>query len=258
MAAKSTGGSDGNKELAGKVALVTGASRNIGRATALELAAAGAAVAVNTRASREDAEKVVQEIRSSGGEAELYMADIADRNAVKQMVDATVKRFGRLDILVLNASVRSEKPFTELSYEEWRLPLSITLDGSFFCTQACLPHMLSAGGGSIVTLGGQVALSGAKNRVNGSVAKHGLVGMTRALAREFGDRGIRVNCVSPGTMNTTRAAGRAPRPDATKVVPLGRPGEAEEIATTVRFLCGPGANFITGQTVHVNGGQMMF
>ena len=85
-----------------------------------------------------------------------------------------------------------------------------------------------------------------------------MVGMTRALAREFGDRGIRVNCVSPGTMNTTRAAGRAPRPDATKVVPLGRPGEAGEIATTVRFLCGPGANFITGQTVHVNGGQMMF
>lgn len=250
--------SGGDKELAGQVALVTGASRNIGRATALALADAGAAIAVNTRASREDAEKVVQEIRAAGGQAELYMADIAEAGPVKAMVDAIVKRFSRLDILVLNASVRSEKPFTELTYEEWRLPLSITLDGSFFCTQACLPHMLAAGGGSIVTLGGQVALSGAKNRVHGSAAKHGLVGMTRALAREFGDRGIRVNCVAPGTMNTTRAAGRAPRPDATKVVPLGRAGEAEEIATTVRFLCGPGASFITGQTIHVNGGQMMF
>lgn len=248
----------GEKELAGKVALVTGASRNIGRATALALAAAGAGVAVNTIASREDADKVVQDIRAAGGQAELYMADIANGNAVKTMVDAIVKRFGRLDILVLNASVRSEKPFTELTYEEWRLPLSITLDGAFFCSQACIPHMLKAGGGSIVTLGGQVALSGAKNRVNGSVAKHGLVGMTRALAREFGDRGIRVNCVSPGTMNTSRAAGRSPRPDATKAVPLGRPGEAEEIATTVRFLCGPGAGFISGQTIHVNGGQMMF
>lgn len=258
MAPTTAGTSQNNKELAGKVALVTGASRNIGRATALALAEAGAAVAVNTRASREDAEKVVQEIRATGGQAELYMADIAEPGAVKTMVDAIVGRFKRLDILVLNASVRSEKPFTELSYEEWRVPLSITLDGAFFCTQACLPHMLAAGGGSIVTLGGQVALSGARNRVHGSVAKHGLVGMTRALARELGDRGIRVNCVSPGTMNTTRAAGRAPRPDATKVVPLGRAGEAEEIATTVRFLCGPGAGFITGQTIHVNGGQMMF
>lgn len=258
MAPTSAGTSHNNKELAGKVALVTGASRNIGRATALALAKAGAAVAVNTRASREDAEKVVQEIRAAGGQAELYMADIAEAGAVKTMVDAIVGRFKRLDILVLNASVRTEKPFTELSYEEWRVPLSITLDGAFFCTKACLPHMLAAGGGSIVTLGGQVALSGARNRVHGSVAKHGLVGMTRALARELGDRGIRVNCVSPGTMNTTRAAGRAPRPDVTKVVPLGRAGEADEIATTVRFLCGPGASFITGQNIHVNGGQMMF
>jgi 3-oxoacyl-[acyl-carrier protein] reductase len=258
MTARAADPSDGNRELAGKVALVTGASRNIGRATALALAQAGAAVAVNTRASREDAEKVVEEIRAAGGQAELCMADIAESGAVKAMVETIVSRFKRLDILVLNASVRSEKPFTEMTYEEWRLPLSITLDGAFFCVQACLPHMLAAGGGSIVTLGGQVALSGARNRVHGSVAKHGLVGMTRALAREFGDRGIRVNCVAPGTMNTTRAAGRAPRPDAAKAVPLGRAGEAEEIATTVRFLCGPGASFITGQTIHVNGGQMTF
>lgn len=249
---------DEMRELLGKVALVTGASRNIGRATALALADAGAAVAVNTRASRQDAEKVVAEIRAAGGQAELCMADITEPGAVKSMIDDIVSRFKRLDILVLNASVRSEKPFAEMTYEEWRLPLSITLDGAFYCVQACLPHMLAAGGGSIVTLGGQVALSGAKNRVHGSVAKHGLVGMTRALAREFGERGIRVNCVAPGTMNTTRAAGRAPRPDAAKVVPLGRAGEAEEIATTVRFLCGPAASFITGQTIHVNGGQMMF
>jgi 3-oxoacyl-[acyl-carrier protein] reductase len=248
----------GPRELAGKVALVTGASRNIGRAIALALAAGGARVAVNTRASRDDAQKVVQEIRGAGGEAELFMADIADPAAVKAMVDGVIGRFGGVDHLVLNASVRSEKPFTEMTYEEWRLPLSITLDGAFYCAQACLPSMLKAGGGAIVTLGGQVALSGAKNRVHGSVAKHGLVGMTRALAREFGDRGVRVNCVAPGTMNTARTDGRAPRPDAARVVPLGRPGEAEEIASTVRFLCGPGASFISGQTIHVNGGQLMF
>jgi len=245
-------------ELAGKVALVTGASRNIGRAIALSLAAGGAAVAVNARTSRDEAETVAQEIRGAGGQAEVFMADIADAGAVKAMGEGIIRRFGRIDILVLNASVRSEKSFTELSYEEWRVPLSITLDGAFNCTQACLPSMIKAGGGSIVTLGGQVALSGAKNRVHGSVAKHGLVGMTRALAREFGDRGIRVNCVAPGTMNTARAAGRSARPDAKNAVPIGRAGEPEEIATAVRFLCGPGASFISGQTIHVNGGQMMF
>ncbi|MBI4192329.1 MAG: SDR family oxidoreductase [Betaproteobacteria bacterium] len=244
-------------ELAGKVALVTGASRNIGRAIALALAAGGAAVAVNARTSREDAEKIAQEVRAAGGQAEVFMADIADGAAVKTMVDGILKRFGRVDILVLNASVRSEKPFTELSYEEWRVPLAITLDGAFYCTQACLPSMLKNGGGAIVTLGGMQSLSGARHRVNGSVAKHGLVGMTRALAREFGDRGIRANCIAPGTMNTTRAAGRAPRPEP-KGIPLGRYGEAEEIASVVRFLAGPGASFLTGQTIQVNGGQMMF
>ncbi len=244
-------------ELAGKVALVTGASRNIGRAIALELAAGGAAVAVNARTSREDAEKVADEIRAAGGQAGVFMADITDGGAVSAMVAGILKRFGRVDMLVLNASVRGEKPFTDLSYEEWRRPLAITLDGAYYCTQACLPSMLGNGGGAIVTLGGMVALSGAKHRVHGSVAKHGLVGMTRALAREFGDRGIRANCVAPGTMNTTRAAGRAARPEPTGI-PLGRYGEAQEIATTVRFLCGPGASFISGQTIHVNGGQMNF
>jgi 3-oxoacyl-[acyl-carrier protein] reductase len=246
------------QELAGKVALVTGASRNIGRATALSLAAGGAAIAVNARTSREDAEKVVQEIRAAGGQAEVFMADIADAGAVKAMVDGIIKRFGRVDILVLNASVRSEKPFIEMSYDEWRVPLSITLDGAFHCAKACVPEMIKAGGGSIVTLGGMVSLSGAKKRVHGSVAKHGLVGMTRGLARELAEHGIRANCVAPGTMNTTRAPGRTARSDPKETVPLGRLGEAEEIATTVRFLCGPGASYINGQTIHVNGGQMMF
>lgn len=246
------------QELAGKVALVTGASRNIGRAIALSLAAGGAAIAVNARTSREDAGKVVQEIRAAGGQAEVYMADIADASAVKAMVDGIIKRFGRVDILVLNASVRSEKPFVEMSFDEWRVPLSITLDGAFHCAKACVPAMIKAGGGSIVTLGGMVSLSGAKRRVHGSVAKHGLLGMTRGLARELAEHGIRANCVAPGTMNTTRAPGRTARADPKETVPLGRLGESEEIATTVRFLCGPGASYINGQTIHVNGGQMMF
>lgn len=245
------------RELAGKVAIVTGASRNIGRAIALGLAQGGAAVAVNARNSHEDAQKVVGEIRETGGRADAFMADISDPAQVAAMVDGVRQRYGGIDILVLNASVRKETPFRDMSFEEWRSLLSITLDGSFHCTKACLPAMIAAGGGSIVTLGGMTALSGAKGRVHGSVGKHGLYGMTRALARELGEHGIRANCVAPGQMNTARATGRSARPDAS-LVPLGRRVEPEEIASVVRFLCGPGASMISGQLIYVDGGQMMF
>jgi len=249
---------DAARELAGKVALVTGASRNIGRAIAHAFAAGGAAVAVNTRASKDNAEKVVREIRDAGGTADVFMADIADAKAVRSMVDRIVGQWGRLDILVLNASVRKETPYLDVSYDEWRMIMGISLDGAFHCTQACIPHMIEAGGGSIVTLAGMVSLSGAKRRIHGSVAKHGMVGLTRGIAREFGEQGIRANCVAPGQMNTPREAGRAPRADPKGVIPLGRTGEPEEIASTVRFLCGPDASFVNGQTIQVNGGQMMF
>ena len=247
----------GAAELAGKVALVTGASRNIGRAIALALAAGGAAVAVNTRGSKEDAEKVAQEIRGAGGKAETFIADIVDPKAVNAMVEGVVKRFGRLDILVLNASVRKETPFADMGFDEWTSLTSVTLDGSFHCTKACLPHMIKAGGGAIVTLGGMTALSGAKKRVHGSVGKFGLYGFTRALAKELGEHQIRVNCVAPGQMNTTRATERAARPDVSNV-PLGRRVEPEEIADAVRFLCGPGSKMISGQLIYVDGGQQMF
>ncbi|MGE5525782.1 MAG: SDR family NAD(P)-dependent oxidoreductase [Rhodospirillaceae bacterium] len=249
---------NGARELAGKVALVTGAGRNIGRATALALAAGGAAIAVNTRQSRDAATAVVREIRDAGGDAEVFMADVSDAKGVRAMVDGIIDQWGRLDILVLNASVRKETPYLDISYGEWRTIMGISLDGSFYCTQACIPHMIKAGGGSIVTLAGMVSLSGAKRRVHGSVAKHGMVGLTRGIAREFGEHGIRANCIAPGQMNTPRAPGRAPRADPKDTIPLGRAGEPEEIASAVRFLCGPGASFINGQTIQVNGGQMMF
>jgi 3-oxoacyl-[acyl-carrier protein] reductase len=242
-------------ELSGKVALVTGGARNIGRAISIELAAAGAKVAVNTRNSVGDGEAVVKEIRQAGGDAELYVADIADAGAVKAMVASALQRFGRIDFLVLNASVRTEKAFLELSYEEWHTPLAITLDGSFHLAQACIPSMLENGGGALVTLGGTQSLSGAARRVHGSVAKHGLVGLTRGIAREFADRGIRANCIAPGQMDTTRANARSARV-AVDNIPMKRKGDPEEIATTVRFLCSPAASYITGQTIYVNGGQM--
>ena len=244
-------------ELAGKVALVTGASRNIGRSIALALAAGGAAVAVNTRKSKEDADKVAQEIRSAGGQAEVCLADIVDPKAVGAMVDGVVKRFGRLDFLILNASVRKETPFADMSFDEWKSLIAVTLDGSFHCAKACLPHMIKAGGGAIVTLGGMTALSGAKRRVHGSVGKFGLYGMTRALSKELGEHKITVNCVAPGQMNTARASDRSARPDVSNV-PLGRRVEPEEIASVVRFLCGPGAAMISGQLIYVDGGQQQF
>jgi 3-oxoacyl-[acyl-carrier protein] reductase len=245
------------QELQGKVALVTGAGRNIGRAIALDLAAGGAAVAVNTRASREAAESVAKEVRDNGGKAGVYMADIVDAAAARAMCDGVVRDFGRLDILVLNASVRREVAFAVMDFAEWRRSLDLSLDGSFHCVKACLPALIAAGGGSIVTLGGDNAMYGAVGKVNSSAAKSGLLGMTRALAKALAEHHIRVNCVSPGHIETTRAADRAERPQATGLIPLGRYGKPEEIASVVRFLCGPGADYITGQTVHVNGGMHM-
>ncbi|MEK6591740.1 MAG: SDR family NAD(P)-dependent oxidoreductase [Pseudomonadota bacterium] len=246
------------RELAGQVALVTGAAKNIGRAIALELAAGGAAIAVNTRASRAEAENVVQEIRAAGGQAEVHMADIADADQVQAMFDGVIARCGRLDILVLNASLRQEVRFTEMSFEQWRQIMAITLDGAFHCIKAALPVMIKAGGGNIIALTGDTALTGAVGKVQSSAAKSGLAGMVRALARELGGHGIRVNCVSPGHINTTRPAHRSARPDAQGLIPLGRWGEAQEIGAAVRFLCGPGGGYITGQTLHLNGGQIMF
>lgn len=245
------------RELEGKVALVTGAARNIGRAIAIALAEAGATVAVNARVARDDAEAVAKEIRDAGGKAEVFMADIADGRAVDAMVADIVKRHGKVDILVLNASIRKETAFIDMSYEEWKSLLSITLDGSFFCTKACLPSMIKAGGGSIVTLGGMTALSGAKKRVHGSVGKHGLWGMTRALAKELGEHQINVNCVAPGQMDTARAADRSARAPVSNV-PMGRRSTPEEVAGIVRYLCTPAARMISGQLIYVDGGQQMF
>ncbi|MDH4149478.1 MAG: SDR family oxidoreductase [Betaproteobacteria bacterium] len=245
------------KELAGRVALVTGAARNIGRAIAIALAEAGATVAVNARTAKADADAVVAEIRAAGGKADTCIADIADAGAVNTMVADIVKRHGKVDILILNASIRKETAFIDMSFEEWRSLLSITLDGSFHCTKACLPSMIAAGGGSIVTLGGMTALSGAKRRVHGSVGKHGLWGMTRALAKELGEHQINVNCVAPGQMDTARAAGRSERAPVTNV-PMGRRSQPEEVASMVRYLCTPAAAMVSGQLIYVDGGQQMF
>ena len=246
------------RELDGKIALVTGGALNIGRSISRTLAEAGAAVAINTRRSRGEADALVEEIRLAGGDAGTWIADVADGAAVRQMADGVLARHGRVDILVLNASIRREVAFKDMTFEQWREIMSISLDGSFHCIKAFLPSMIEARGGSIVVLGGDNALSGAIGKASSSAAKNGLVGLTRSLAKELAEFNIRVNCVSPGNMNTTRPSYRPPKADPKGTIPLGRYGEPDEIAATVRFLCGPGGGFITGQTIHVNGGQYMF
>jgi 3-oxoacyl-[acyl-carrier protein] reductase len=246
-------------ELTGKVALVTGGARNIGRAIARSLAAGGAAVMVNANTSRAEAQETVTLIESAGGRAALHFADVTQPGAVGAMIDAIVARFGRLDILVNNAAVRAETPFAEIRLEDWRRVLSTVLDGAFLCAQACLPHLSQAGGGSIVNIGGLTAHKGADGRAHVITAKAGLAGLTRALALDLAPHHITVNCVVPGTIETRRGLPGAPeRPQHRRSLPpVGRRGEPEEIAAMVRTLCGPDMRYVTGQSIHVNGGNFM-
>jgi 3-oxoacyl-[acyl-carrier protein] reductase len=240
-------------ELAGKVALVTGGARNIGRAIAQSLAAGGASVMVNARTSRADAEKTVEMI---GSNAAFHMADITKPADVTALVEATVKRFGRLDLLVNNAAVRYETAFSSMSYQEWRTVLAIVLDGAFLCAQAALPHMIKAGGGTIINIGGQTGHKGASERAHVIAAKAGLAGFTKALALDLAPHQITVNCVVPGTIDSQRGLPGVPdRPAHRRAPPpIGRRGAPEEVAAMVRMLCGPDARYITGQAIHVNGG----
>lgn len=242
-------------ELEGRVALVTGAARNIGRATALALADAGARIAVNTLASRAEAQATVDAIRQAGGEAELFLADVTNEDSVAAMVDAVRARFGGIDILVNNAAVRREVPFLSMSLQEWKQITGIILDGAFNCSRACIPHM-AGGFGRIVNLGGITAHTGAVGRAHVVAAKAGIEGLTRALAREFIGQGMTVNCVVPGHTNTSRAAGFVP-PLASHDAGGAHSGEPADIAAAIRFLCSPAAGHITGQSLHVNGGFLM-
>jgi len=243
-------------ELAGKVALVTGGARNIGRAIARSLAAGGASVMVNARTSRAEAEKTVEMI---GQKSALHIADVTKPEEVKALVEATAKRFGRLDFLVNNAAVRYETAFSSITFEEWRQVLAIVLDGAFLCAQAALPHLIRAGGGTIVNIGGQTAHKGASERAHVITAKAGLAGMTKALALDLAPHHITVNCVVPGTIESQRGLPGVPERPAHRRAPppIGRRGEPEEIAAMVRMLCGPDERYITGQAIHVNGGGYM-
>jgi 3-oxoacyl-[acyl-carrier protein] reductase len=247
------------KELAGRVALVTGSARNIGRSIALELASAGANVIVNSRSSMDECASVVKEIEAAGGKAIAVTADVTSEADVARMIEQGVGAFGRLDILVNNAAVRRESPFAELSYKEWREVLATILDAAYLCAHAALPHLLASGHGAIINMGGMSAHTGAKNRAHVVAAKTGIVGLTRALAHDLAKNNVTVNCVVPGMISTVRGRSAAENPDHHKDhAPLvGRRGKPEEVARLVRYLAGPDARYMTGQTIHANGGVYM-
>jgi 3-oxoacyl-[acyl-carrier protein] reductase len=239
-----------------KVALVTGSALNIGRAIALALAEDGFRIMTTARQSEADARETARLVREAGSDADTHMADISDPTQAKVLVEATVARFGRLDVLVNNASVRRQTKFADMTPEEWREIMGTTIDGAFYCAHAAAPHIIAAGGGTIINLGGISSHVGAIGRVHAITAKAGMVGLTRALSKELAAHNITVNTVVPGSIETVRGFaaggnhGRASLPDS----PLGRRGRPEEIAAMVRFLCSGQARYITGQSMHVNGG----
>jgi 3-oxoacyl-[acyl-carrier protein] reductase len=244
------------QELAGKVALVTGGAKNIGRAIAFALADAGASIAIVTRRDQAAADATVTALRSRGVAAEAFLSDVADEASVNATVNAVVKRFGRLDILVNNAAVRTEVAFAELSFGEWRRIIGIALDGAFLCAKAALSPLAASGAGTIINIGGLTAYTGGEHRAHVIAAKAGLDGLTRALAVELAPQGINVNLVSPGLIETVRAGG-TPQHHKTHGTLVGRRGTPEEVASMVRYLVGPGGRYITGQTIHVNGGAYL-
>jgi 3-oxoacyl-[acyl-carrier protein] reductase len=245
------------RQLDGKVALVTGAGKNIGRAIALRLARDGAAVIVNGRSDRRAVDAVVGEIEAAGGTALGWLADVADPQAVAAMVAAGTERLGGLDIVVSNAGLRRQTPFLEMSLAEWREILSVALDGAFILAQAAVPSMASRGGGAVVALSGLSAHVGTPHRAHVAASKAGLEGLIRALAVELAPQRITCNTVSPGAIDTVRGASAGAMPGHFPGIPLQRKGTVDEIAAMVRFLAGPEGAYVTGQTIHVNGGAFL-
>ena len=243
-------------ELEGKLALVTGASRGIGAAIACDLARAGARVVVNYRERRETAEAVVAEITTSGGVAEAIAFDVADAAAVDGAVRDVAARLGNVDILINNAGVSADGLILRTSEEAWNRVLDVNLKGVFNCTKAVTRGMMRARAGRIVNISSVVGFMGNTGQATYAAAKAGVIGFTKAAARELASRDITVNAVAPGLIATDMLDGMqaAARDMVTALIPLRRLGRPEDVAAAVTFLAGPGGAYITGQVIHVNGG----
>lgn len=246
-----------DSEFDGRTALVTGASRNIGRGIATKLAERGADVGVAARTDRSGAEETARRVEAAGGDAAVALADLADPSAVESMVDRVRGELGPVDVLVNNATYRPSGPFLDVGIEELDRVADVNFRGLFLTTQRVVPDMLDRGGGSVVNLVGAMVYLGLAGHVHSFGSKMAIEGLVRQLATELGPDGIRVNGVSPGLIDTERDAGedwaRVER-EVVEATPLRRVGTVEEVAEACCFLASDRASFVTGQVLHVNGG----
>ncbi len=247
-----------NVGLAGRVALVTGASQGIGRGCALTLAEAGATVACCARSEQKLA-AVVQEITSAGGKAATFRMDVGNEEDVKSAIKAVIAQLGKIDILVNNAGITKDTLAMRMKRADWDSVIDTNLTGPFLCIQAVTPGMLKQRWGRIINISSIFGQMGQAGQANYAASKAGLIGLTKAMARELASRNITVNAVAPGWIETAMTSDLSPelREQVLKMIPLGRPGTDMDIAHAVRFLASEEAGYITGQVLSVNGGMLM-
>lgn len=242
-----------------KCAIVTGASRGIGRAIAKKLASLGANIVLNYRSNDEEALKVKEELLSYGVDVFLYKCDISDFNAVEEMIKASKEKFGKVDIMINNAGITKDTLLLRMKEEDFDKVIEVNLKGVFNCLKAITPVMVRQKFGKIVNISSVVGLVGNAGQVNYAASKAGVIGMTKSLAKEVGSRGITVNAVAPGFIDTdmTEVLGEKFKEEAKKSIPLKRLGKPEDVAGAVAYLVGNEASYITGQVLNVDGGMVM-
>ena len=245
--------------LDGKIALVTGGSRGIGRAVAIELAKEGAAVAINYAGNKAAAEEVQSIITQIGGKAMIIQADVSDEKSAMQMVEEVIAQLGGIDILVNNAGITRDGLFIRMKEEDWNAVINTNLTGIFNCTKVAAKYMMKKRSGRIINMSSVSGIMGNAGQTNYAAAKAGVIGFTKSLAREMASRGITVNAVAPGFIATdmTAAMPEKAQEHVLTSIPLGKMGKPEDIANAVLFLASDKASYITGQVIHVDGGMVM-